>query len=1052
MTCWKPVAMNRDAAVLAGVLAFFAFFPRTARSAPRCPSFGLQAAQSSSDHLEYPLLEPGKSFERALTGGEDHTFQIALSNGEYAGVIVEQRGIDVVVQVLDASGKLLAEFDSESRKEGQEFLGLVADSGEGYRLRIKAVYPRTASGRYEIRFAETRSASESERSIFESHKLRTEAQAQQDLGKYDEAIRILDRALALAEIPSAPQDGYVGELLYRIGFLKRLKGDHKEAERLFERAVTVDQRVLGREHPQTADALRGWGNLYIATAEYAKAEPLLQESLEISERTLGSQHPTIAICLRFLANLHGFLEDLDRARTYLERALTIAEKGLAPDDVTLIAVVHDLGDIYRVMGDFDRAEPLLQRAADWVEKKYGPEHIQLASPLHNLGTVARERKEYARALTLYERAHAIREKALGPQHPDTVRLLSSMAVVYVDQGDFAKALELNLKALDLLSISAGPYHRATAYALDGVANSYAAQGNLDLALQYRQRYDEVLAKQIEWNLTIGSDRERLAYLHWISSQTDRTVSFHVQEAPDNPAARDLALSVLLQRKGRGLDAMSGNMLALRERLNADDRKLLDELGETDTKLAKLSLGGPGKTSQSDWQKQLADLGERRERLESAVSDRSAEFRAQSQPVTIAAVRNTIPADAALIEFASYRTFDPKKSESHAYGQARYVVYVLRSSGDVQWRDLGPVDQVDAALAALREALRDQRRTDVRELARSADRKIMESVRSLIGDAKQILVSPDGALNLIPFEALLDEQGHYLLERYSISYLTTGRDLLRFQVPRKSKGSPVLLANPFFGEPGETVIAQARRGNKEFAHAVAARRSITVGDSVSSMYFAPLAGTAREASAIQSLFPEARLLTGEQATKAALKSIPAPSILHIATHGFFLEDATGQTAPSNGSGTRASGESTKVESPLLRSGLALAGANRTKRSSTGDDGILTALEASNLNLWGTRLVTLSACDTGVGEIKNGEGVYGLRRAFFLAGTESLVMSLWPVSDYVTRELMTQYYAGLKKSLGRGEALRQAQLAMLKRKGREHPFYWASFIQAGEWGPL
>jgi CHAT domain-containing protein len=1051
MRCWKAVAMNRGAAVLAGALAFLAFSPRTARPESRRPSFLLQAAQSFSDHQEYPVLEPGKSFERALTGGENYTFEIALQKDAYAGVVVEQRGVDVVVQVLNLGGKLLAEFDSESRKEGQEFVGLVADSGEGYRLRIKAVYPGVASGRYEIHLAETHSASDSERSIFESHKLRTEAQAQLELGKYDEAIRILDRALPLAEIPGVPQDAYVGELLHRMAILKRLKGDYKEAESLFERAVTLDQRVLGREHPQTADALRAWGNLYIATAEYAKAEPLLEEGLEISERTLGSQHPTVALGLRLLANLHGFLEDLERARTYLERALAIAERSFAPDDVSLIAIVHDLGDIYRVLGDFDRAEPLLQRAADWVEKKYGPEHIQLASPLNNLGSVAVQRKEYARALALYERAHAIREKTLGAQHPDTVRLLSSMANVYADQGDFGKARELHQQALDLLSASAGPYHRATAVALDGIARSYAAQGNLDLALQYQARYDEVLAKQIEWNLGIGSDRERLAYLHWVSSQTDRTVSIHVQQAPDKAAARDLALSVLLERKGRGLDAMSGSITALRARLNPDDRRLLDELGETDSRLANLSLAGPGKLLRSDWQKQLVDLGDRRERLESAVSDRSAEFRAQWQPVTIATVRNAIPADAALIEFASYRTFDSKKAESQAYGESRYVVYVLRRSGDVQWRDLGPVEQVDVALAALRQALRDPRRTDVRELARAADRKVMASVRSLVGDAKHILVSPDGALNLIPFEALLDQQGHYLLERYSISYLTTGRDLLRFQVPRKSNDGPVLFANPAFGEPGETVIARARHDNKEFAQAVAARRSIVVGDSLSSMYFAPLAGTAREANAIRSLFPEASLLTGEQATKAALRGIHAPSILHIATHGFFLGDVTAQKAPGS-SGIRASGESARVESPLLRSGLALAGANLTKGSNTTDDGIFTALEASNLNLWGTRLVTLSACDTGVGEVKNGEGVYGLRRAFFLAGTESLVMSLWPVSDNVTRELMTRYYSGLKKGLGRGEALRQSQLAMLKRKGREHPFYWASFIQAGEWAPL
>ena len=141
---------------------------------------------------------------------------------------------------------------------------------------------------------------------------------------------------------------------------------------------------------------------------------------------------------------------------------------------------------------------------------------------------------------------------------------------------------------------------------------------------------------------------------------------------------------------------------------------------------------------------------------------------------------------------------------------------------------------------------------------------------------------------------------------------------------------------------------------------------------------------------------------------------------------------------------------KIENPLLRSGLALAGANlRTGRE---DDGILTALEASDLNLWGTKLVVLSACDTGVGVARNGEGVYGLRRALVLAGSETQVMSLWPVSDYATQRLMKAYYARLKQGKGRGEALRSVKLEMLRQQGLEHPFYWASFIQSGKWTKL
>jgi CHAT domain-containing protein len=339
------------------------------------------------------------------------------------------------------------------------------------------------------------------------------------------------------------------------------------------------------------------------------------------------------------------------------------------------------------------------------------------------------------------------------------------------------------------------------------------------------------------------------------------------------------------------------------------------------------------------------------------------------------------------------------------------------------------------------------------VAGAVNEKIMRPIRLLIGNAKQLLISPDGALNLIPFEALVDEQNHFLIERFSCTYLTSGRDLLRLQVMRKNKSNPVVLANPIFGEPEliakeeANLMKSQRAASERKRSATSKRQSVTTGSDLSEVYFSPLSGTAQEARTIKSLFVDANVLTGSQATESSLKRISAPRFLHLATHGFFLGDAP--VSAINVS-ARTKDASPKIENPLLRSGLALEGANLHK---SGDqDGILTALEASGLNLWGTKLVTLSACDTGLGEVKNGEGVYGLRRAFMLAGAETLVMSLWPVSDYVTRELMANYYIGLKQGLGRGEALRQVQLNMLKRKGREHPFYWASFIQSGEWANL
>jgi CHAT domain-containing protein len=584
--------------------------------------------------------------------------------------------------------------------------------------------------------------------------------------------------------------------------------------------------------------------------------------------------------------------------------------------------------------------------------------------------------------------------------------------------------------------------------------SHTAQGMFAEAVRSQTRASEVEERYVELNVAVGSERERLALLASLSSRSSQSISLHTRLSPDDPAARDLAATTILRRKGRVQDAMSGTLAALRRRSGAEDQKLLDQLSDVTSKLSRLVLNGPQKATPAEHQEQIKKVEEERERLEAEISHRSAGFYEQSEPVTLAAVQAAIPVDAALIEFAVYRPFDPKAPDNQkAYGEPRYVAYVMRNQGEVQWKELGEAKDVDEGIEALRQAFLDPKRNNVKHVARAVDEKVMQPVRALIGDAAHLLVSPDGALNLIPFEALVDEQGKYLIERYSFNYLTSGRDLLRLQAARASKSEPFVLADPLFGESEIANAANADAPRARRASPGGKRQSVTTGTDLSSVYFGSLSGTAQEARAIRSLFPEAHVITGREATESALKRVNAPRILHIATHGFFLHEAPSAATlvAANRESTRGINASVKIENPLLRSGLALAGANVARKAGE-DDGILTALEASGLNLWGTKLVTLSACDTGVGEVKTGEGVYGLRRALVLAGTETLMMSLWPVSDYVTRELMTAYYKGLKHGQGRGESLRQVQLSMLKRKGREHPFYWASFIQSGEWANL
>jgi CHAT domain-containing protein len=351
--------------------------------------------------------------------------------------------------------------------------------------------------------------------------------------------------------------------------------------------------------------------------------------------------------------------------------------------------------------------------------------------------------------------------------------------------------------------------------------------------------------------------------------------------------------------------------------------------------------------------------------------------------------------------------------------------VLKREGEPKCIDLGPAADIDRVVSLVRKALVDRGSLNAKEAGRSLDELLMRPVRKLIGETRHILLSPDGLINLLPFSALVDEDGRYLIENYVLSYLTSGRDLLRLDIRGlKSKQGPIVFANPAY----EVLDSPSMPSNSANT-----TTNALLSSSTAQMQWEALEGTEEEANSLKDILRSARIITGTNASEAALKRITAPRILHIATHGFFL--------PGRFPG----------DWPLLRSGLVLAGANQ-RHSGTGEDGLLTALEAAQLDLWGTQLVVLSACQTGLGDIQIGEGVYGLRRALGLAGAESQLMSLWRVDDEATRELMVQYYRRLRDGVGRTEALREVQLGMLRSKSRSHPFFWSGFIPIGDWRML
>ena len=998
---------------------------------------------------ELTVLETGKPLTRELSGGQKHSYQLELRAEQYVKLVVEQHGIDVVIRLLGADGTVITDYDSEQRIEGTEPVEFTSRVAGTFKLSVESKQRTVPPGHYEIAVSEVRTATNRDFSLDEARRLNSSANRLWRADKYDEALPLVERALAIREKELGPNHPDVATSLFVLANNLNDKGDYARAEPLFLRAVQIKESALGKDDLSVSLILNNLGNLYKDKGDYVKAESVFQRALEIREKVLQPDNLLIAGVLNNLANVAHQIGDIAKASALYQRALKIREKILGPEHQDVATTLNNIANLY---SDVPTAEPLYRRALAIREKTLPPDHPDIGQTLYNLSVLYSSAGDYAKAEGLCRRALSIYEQSLGPEHPYTSYPVNLLAVIYKNTGEYSKSEALYQRAISIKEKTQGQFHPDLGGTYANLANLYAVEGDLDRALLMQTKANSIVESNIALNVLAGSERQKLEYLKTLSDIEDQTITLHLQSAPDSTQASELASTVILQRQGRVLDALSSSLGALLLRFNKQDQSVLSALNSVAAELAGRVLDGPQNLSTGEYQRQIKQLEEKRETLEGEVSRRSAGFFESTQSITLKMIQASIPSDSAVVEIAIYHPISPKSFEfsadraldPNAVGEPRYAAYVIRSKGEPKGVELGTAREIDQAIDDFRQALRDPKRKDVQSLGRAIDKKVMQPIRALAGDSTHFLISPDGELNLIPFEALVDERGQYLVERFQFTYLTSGRDLLRMKLKRDSKSGPVVFANPMFGDPpAETVSASNRSVRRVTFNSK--RRSATNTRNLSELYFGPLSGTELEARSIRTLFPDASLLSGSDATETAMKAVNAPKILHVATHGFFLQSVSGsssrkaQATPGN--------SNVESENPLMRSGLAFAGANL--RQNQGDDGVLTALEASGLNLWGTKLVVLSACDTGVGEVRTGEGVYGLRRAFTLAGAESLLMSLWPASDYVTRELMTNYYRNLKQGLGRGAALRQVQLDAIKRNRHSHPFYWANFIQSNDW---
>ncbi|MFL5349329.1 MAG: tetratricopeptide repeat protein [Hyalangium sp.] len=883
-----------------------------------------------------------------------------------------------------------------------------------------------------------------------------------DLGRYDRAEPLFQRALAIREAALGKDHLSVAQSLNNLANLYYSQGMYGQAEPLHQRALAIFEAALGENHPFVANSRNNLASIYYSQGQYGRAEPLYQRALTIFEAAFGKNHPSVAGSLCNLANLYQDQGLYGQAEPLYQRALAIREETLGKNHPDVAAALNNLALLYEEQGLYSRAEPLYLRALTILEESVGKNHPDVAQALNNLALLYMRQGMYGQAEPLYQRALAIREAALGKNHPGVAQSLSNLAVLGWNQGLYSQSEPLHERALAIFEAALGKNHPSVAESLNSLGLLKLAQHRLGAAVPLFTRAFGISEQRLRHEALDFSESRLARFLQFLRGDEELLYAL-LRAHPDNASVRHLALSASLLLKGRSVEETADISRTVYRSLGPQEHDAFDRLRGLRTQLAKLSLQGPGSLKPADYQHQLQELTEQGDALEADLARRSAPLRALStlpSPADIVErVAQTLPKDGALVEFISYED-RPLVSKGTPQAQSRYLALVLFPDATTRALDLGPAEPMNSAAASLRAALANQDaafQAHAQALYRLAFRPLLP----LLGKTRRLFLSPDGQLALVPFAALHD--GHqFLVETFDFTYLTSGKDLLPRPQEIAPAASVVVLADPDFNA---SLPPPAPSAEQASAHA---ERSASVEHLFSSLrenpaYRAwatvPLPGTRKEAEAIQRLLPQAQLFLGTEATKQRLLHLLTPGVLHLATHGFFLEDAP---APEGSRGIAHFGAlgddpaASRPPDPLLRSGLLLAGASALTTSSSNsaqpspDSALVTALELAGLDLWGTQLVVLSACDTGRGDVKTGQGVYGLRRAFIVAGAETVVMSLWKVEDQTTSTLMEAYYRNLLAGQGRAAAMREAMRAL--RQTQSHPHYWAPFIVLGRDTPL
>jgi CHAT domain-containing protein len=785
---------------------------------------------------------------------------------------------------------------------------------------------------------------------------------QRRLGRLKEAEGSLKRASGIEVGGGSGNPERKAALANQWGLLQHELGDPNGAEQNVRDAITAagDSVLAASARNNLALLARDRGDTETATE-------LLEKAASDQARIEGAT-PRTAILLHNLADTDSMVGRLDCAGALYRQAIGIWSRQFGSDYPDIIHASIGLAEIDWRQGDPAAAAARLRPALDRLERRLGPTNPEVARAQNNLAEALRLDGHTEAAAPLYESALSALESAFGPMHPDVATVIMNQAVLAWQTGATVDATQL---------------------AADAVTRREHTAGIM---------------------LTSGSDEQKLEFARTLAGETAALISLQ-NATPREPAAASLALRTVLERKGRALDEATTILTLAGRRNDPAARGLLDEWRAARRNLATLYFAAgaaeadPGRIRAAETRVQA---------IESSLGRQTSAIDRVADQVDLDALRTRIPPGTALIEFTSYAPFTPLKRGATP---AHYGVFVVRREGSTVFIDLGDAASIDHDVSNLITSMSycDSPCPQRRELTARLNDRLITPLLQFIGDARMLLISPDGKLDQLSFALLQDKEGRFLLQRYDLAYLDTGRDLMRAWETVGRQEPPLVLGNPEYGPPGSSTCS-----------------------------FEPLPGTATEAAAIARILPDARLLTGRAASKNALQAVHGPRILFLGTHAFF----PGYGPDFCGARPVRPGERHDLVAwSLLRSGLVLAGGNENRQT-----GLLTAFETVEMDLHGTELVVMSACGTGLGVIEAGEGVLGLRRALSFAGAETQVMSLWPVKDEATSTLMIRFHQKLASGAARSEALRAAQLEIAADPRWTDPRFWAAFIVIGAWTSL